>query len=80
MQDLKVTERRAMKPSVDRNELLSVRDVLDLLGGISRDTFYEWRENDTAPPCFRLPNGHLRIRHGDLLDWLENLRDPGKSA
>ncbi|MGH8879019.1 MAG: helix-turn-helix transcriptional regulator, partial [Stackebrandtia sp.] len=39
------------------------------------DTFYEWREKRTAPPCFRLPNGQLRIRRGDLLDWLENLRD-----
>jgi predicted DNA-binding transcriptional regulator AlpA len=57
----------------------SVRQVLELLGGVSRDTFYEWREKGTAPPCFRLPNGHLRVRRGDLLDWLENLRDgPGR--
>lgn len=66
----------------DRDEMLSVRQVLELLGGVSRDTFYEWREKRTAPPCFRLPNGHLRIRRGDLLDWLENLRDgaPGRAA
>jgi hypothetical protein len=26
---------------VDRDELLTVRQVLDLLGGVSRETFYE---------------------------------------
>lgn len=64
-----------MKTTIDRDEMLTVLQVLDLLGGVSRDTFYEWRERRTAPPCFRLPNGHLRIRRGDLLDWLEGLRD-----
>ena len=64
-----------MTGKVDRDELLTVRQVIELLGGISRDTFYEWREKHTAPPCFRLPNGHLRVRRGDLLDWLELLRD-----
>ncbi|TCK20632.1 helix-turn-helix transcriptional regulator [Pseudonocardia endophytica] len=70
-----------MTTKVDRDELLTVRQVLELLGGVSRDTFYEWREKRTAPPCFRLPNGHLRVRRGDLLDWLEALRDqPGRVA
>ncbi|MDQ3275438.1 MAG: helix-turn-helix domain-containing protein [Actinomycetota bacterium] len=64
-----------VRHEVNRDELLTVRQVLAELGDVSRDTFYEWREKRTAPPCFRLPNGHLRIRRGDLLDWLENLRD-----
>lgn len=64
-----------MSGKIDRDELLTVRQVLDLLNGVSRDTFYEWREKRTAPPCLRLPNGHLRVRRGDLLDWLEQLRD-----
>ena len=59
----------------ERDELLTVRQVLAELGGVSRDTFYEWRERRVAPPCFRLPNGHLRIRRGDLLDWLDAHRD-----
>lgn len=59
----------------NRDELLTVRQVLAELGDVSRDTFYEWREKRTAPPCFRLPNGQLRVRRGDLLDWLENLRE-----
>lgn len=64
-----------MTSTVDRDELLTVREVIGLLNGVSRDTFYEWREKRTAPPCLRLPNGHLRVRRGDLLDWLESLRD-----
>ncbi len=69
-----------MSTKVNRDELLTVPQVLDLLGGVSRDTFYEWREKRTAPPCFRLPNGHLRIRRGDLLDWLEGLREHPRRA
>ena len=44
-----------MTGTVDRDELLTVRQVLDLLGGVSRDTFYEWREKRTAPPCSGCP-------------------------
>jgi len=53
-------------------ELLTVRQVLDELGGISRRTFYRWRELRTAPPCIRLPNGELRVRRDVLNDWLED--------
>ena len=59
----------------NRDELLGVQQVLEELGGLSKHTFYEWRERRVAPPCFRLPNGQLRVRRGDLLDWLEGLRD-----
>lgn len=60
---------------VDRDELLTVPQVLEALGGLSKHTFYEWRERRVAPPCFRLPNGQLRVRRGDLLDWLEAHRE-----
>ncbi|MFE9920950.1 helix-turn-helix transcriptional regulator [Streptomyces sp. NPDC005774] len=52
-------------------ELLTVRQVLDELGGISRRTFYRWRELRLAPTCIRLPNGELRVRRDVLNDWLE---------
>ncbi|RNL74285.1 AlpA family transcriptional regulator [Streptomyces sp. I6] len=52
-------------------ELLTVRQVLDELGGISRRTFYRCRELRLAPACIRLPNGVLRIRRDVLDDWLE---------
>jgi predicted DNA-binding transcriptional regulator AlpA len=52
-------------------ELLTVRQVLDELGGISRRTFYRWRELRLAPACIRLPNGELRVRREALDEWLE---------
>ncbi|UIX30756.1 helix-turn-helix transcriptional regulator [Streptomyces sp. GQFP] len=51
-------------------ELLTVREVLEELGGISRRTFYRWRELRIAPACIRLPNGELRVRRDVLNDWL----------
>jgi predicted DNA-binding transcriptional regulator AlpA len=54
-------------------ELLTVRQVLEELGGISRRTFYRWRELRTAPRCIRLPNGELRVRRDVLNAWLEDL-------
>lgn len=53
-------------------ELLTVRQVLEELGGISRRTFYRWRELRMAPPCIRLPNGELRVRREALNTWLED--------
>ncbi|MFB4267260.1 MULTISPECIES: AlpA family transcriptional regulator [Nonomuraea] len=56
------------------DELLTVRQVLDELGGVSRRTFYRWREIGKAPEGIRLPNGELRIYRSDLNAWLESLR------
>jgi predicted DNA-binding transcriptional regulator AlpA len=57
-----------------RDELLTVAQVLDELGGISLRTFYRWREIGKAPQGIRLPNGELRIYRSDLNAWLESLR------
>ncbi|MEU9334426.1 helix-turn-helix domain-containing protein [Streptomyces sp. NPDC048290] len=51
-------------------ELLTVREVLEELGGVSRRTFYRWRELRSAPSCIRLPNGELRVRRAALDAWL----------
>lgn len=56
-------------------ELMTVREVLAELKGVSRDTFYRWRQLRVAPPAIRLPNGELRIRRCDLDQWLDELRD-----
>ncbi|MYX57565.1 helix-turn-helix domain-containing protein [Streptomyces sp. SID8382] len=56
----------------ERAELLTVRQVLEELGGISRRTFYRWRELRIAPHCIRLPNGELRVRRDVLNAWLED--------
>ncbi|MEU4932747.1 helix-turn-helix domain-containing protein [Streptomyces yokosukanensis] len=52
-------------------ELLTVRQVLEELGGVSRRTFYRWRELHLAPACIRLPNGELRVRRDVLDAWVE---------
>ncbi len=43
----------------------TVKEVCEFLG-ISKSTFYKWRQIGCAPESRRLPNGDLRIRE----DWL----------
>jgi predicted DNA-binding transcriptional regulator AlpA len=54
--------------------LMSVPDILVALG-ISRDTFYKWRQTGKGPRCFSLPNGELRCRIVDFTEWLDGLRE-----
>jgi predicted DNA-binding transcriptional regulator AlpA len=55
-------------------QLMTVPEMLAALGGsVSRDTFYKWRQTGKGPRCFALPNGELRCRLSDFLDWLDNL-------
>jgi predicted DNA-binding transcriptional regulator AlpA len=58
-----------------RDELLTVTQVLVILGDVSPRTFYRWRETGKAPNAVRLPNGELRIWRSDLTAWLEQLRE-----
>jgi predicted DNA-binding transcriptional regulator AlpA len=57
------------------DELLTVPQVLEELGGVSRRTFYRWRERGVAPPSLVLPNGELRFRRSEFLAWLDGLRE-----
>jgi predicted DNA-binding transcriptional regulator AlpA len=61
--------------SAHRDELLTVSEVLTVLGDVSRRTFYRWRETGKAPNAVRLPNGELRIWRSDLNAWLDRLRE-----
>jgi hypothetical protein len=45
----------------NQDELLTVVQVLDELGDVSRRTFYRWRELGRAPAGIKLPNGEIRI-------------------
>lgn len=54
-------------------ELLTTGELCTLLK-ISRDTLYEWREIDAAPPAFKLPNGQLRFPADELHGWLNAQR------
>ena len=58
-----------------RDDLLTVAQVLALLGDVSPRTFYRWRETGKAPSAVRLPNGELRIWRSDLTTWLDRLRE-----
>jgi predicted DNA-binding transcriptional regulator AlpA len=58
-----------------RDDLLTVSQVLAVLGDVSRRTFYRWRETGKAPEAIRLPNGELRIWRSDLNTWLDRLRE-----
>ncbi|PVG82544.1 DNA-binding protein [Nocardioides gansuensis] len=49
--------------------LLTMTEVCDHLG-ISRSTFYDWRQAHKAPPCVVLPNGQIRVREGELDAWV----------
>jgi hypothetical protein len=53
---------------------MTVQQVLAELNGVSRRTFYRWRELGIGPECLRLPNGELRIWRSELRAWLEGLR------
>jgi predicted DNA-binding transcriptional regulator AlpA len=56
-------------------DLMTVPDVLVALRGVSKRTFYRWRELGKAPACIRLPNGELRVYRSDLKAWLEQHRE-----
>ncbi|GAA3704669.1 helix-turn-helix domain-containing protein [Nonomuraea antimicrobica] len=57
------------------DELLTVPQVLAELGGVSRRTFYRWRELGRAPVCVQLPNHELRVWRSDLMTWLDSRRE-----
>ncbi|GLY74382.1 excisionase [Actinoallomurus iriomotensis] len=54
---------------------MTVPQILDELGGVSRRTFYRWRETGSAPAGLRLPNGEIRVWRSEFTAWLENLRE-----
>lgn len=60
---------------VKGDELLTVEQVLAELGGVSRRTFYRWRELGRAPAGLKLPNGEIRIWRSELTAWLDTLRE-----
>ncbi|MFB6519173.1 helix-turn-helix transcriptional regulator [Streptomyces sp. NPDC056401] len=51
---------------------MTVPEILSELKGISRRTFYRWRELGHAPEAFKLPNGELRVWRSDFHAWLRS--------
>ncbi|MGW6603589.1 helix-turn-helix transcriptional regulator [Streptomyces sp. NPDC055036] len=54
------------------DELIPLTDVLDELG-ITRATWYRWRNRGYGPEVRRLPNGRLRVRRSALNAFLNEL-------
>ncbi|MEU5543584.1 helix-turn-helix domain-containing protein [Streptomyces sioyaensis] len=65
-----------MTTAVSRSwdEKLRISDICTDLG-ISRSTFYDWRQKGRAPRCIKLPNGDLRILRSDYDHWLDDRGD-----
>jgi len=59
--------------NIERSHLTVAEVCAEL--GVARSTFYDWRAARKGPPCFRLPNGALRIRRAELDRWLESLQE-----
>ncbi|MFJ7153525.1 helix-turn-helix transcriptional regulator [Streptomyces sp. NPDC101118] len=51
---------------------MTTAEILAELKGISRRTFYRWRELGKAPKAFTLPNGELRVWRSDFHAWLRS--------
>ncbi|WP_267242845.1 helix-turn-helix transcriptional regulator [Streptomyces sp. PR69] len=61
---------RRRRPPTD--EWLPLTEVLEEIG-ITRATWYRWRNRGYGPEVKRLPNGHLRIRRSSLDAFLNEL-------
>ncbi|MEV5509850.1 helix-turn-helix transcriptional regulator [Streptomyces orinoci] len=54
------------------DDLLPLTAVLAELG-ITRATWYRWRNRGYGPEARRLPNGQIRVRRGALDDFKNSL-------
>ena len=66
---LRMNIEKALKQTYLDKKWLSVAEVCQFLG-ISKSTFYKWRQIGEAPESRRLPNGDLRIREDWLVEFL----------
>ncbi len=57
------------------DELMTLDQVLQELGDVSRRTFYRWRELGRAPHGLKLPNGEIRIWRSEFTAWLGTLKE-----
>jgi predicted DNA-binding transcriptional regulator AlpA len=59
---------------------MTLPEMLAELKGISRRTFYRWREMGTGPVPFKLPNGELRVWRSVFMAWLHEIEDPMRAG
>lgn len=60
--------------SPPKDELLPLSAVLDELG-ITRASWYRWRNRGVGPKVHKLPNGHLRVRRSELDAFLREMEE-----
>jgi predicted DNA-binding transcriptional regulator AlpA len=65
-------------PAASRKRRASIDPWLDLSDalaeiGISRATWYRWRNRGYGPEARRLPNGHWRVRRSALDAFMDEL-------
>jgi predicted DNA-binding transcriptional regulator AlpA len=72
---MRATGRAGGRPWRPDDELLTVAEMCAALGGVSRRTFYRWRELGVGPKCLKIPNGELRAWRSEFSAWLEDLRE-----
>jgi predicted DNA-binding transcriptional regulator AlpA len=71
---MSATATRGRDAGVRPRRHMTIADVCDELD-ITRSTFYDWRAKRKAPPCFKLPNGEIRIRRTAFETWLAGLEE-----
>ena len=63
----------------DLMELLTARQVADLIGGRSEKWIYAMAARGEIP-CVRLTPGTLRFERSDIEGWIESRKDHGEDA
>lgn len=71
--DLK--QRKDLEAPACPDEMLTIRQVLRLLGNVPESTFYRWRQLGKGPRAIKLPNGAVRIRRSEYDRWLGELEE-----
>ncbi|WP_301127391.1 helix-turn-helix transcriptional regulator [Streptomyces cacaoi] len=59
----------------EQDEMLTIRQVLRLLGNVPESTFYRWRRTGKGPRAIKLPNGAVRIRRSEFDRWIGSLEE-----
>jgi hypothetical protein len=57
-----------------RDEEIYSPDVLSTILDVSTKTLEKWRNIKAGPPYSRLPNGRIRYKGMDVIEWLEKLK------
>lgn len=58
-------------------QLYSIREVSDRLGGIPLGTLYNWRSRGIGPRAIKVGR-HLRFREADVAEWLQEQTDEAR--